>query len=36
MCYSTNKNNQKYNLVGVDMVECSEDDPVTSKHEIQA
>ena len=29
MCYSTNKNNHKYNLVGVDMVECPEDDPVT-------
>lgn len=36
MCYSPNKNNQKYNLVGVDMVECLEDDPVTSKLEIQA
>jgi len=36
MCYSPNINNQKYNLVGVDMIECPKDDPVTLKHEIPA
>lgn len=35
MCYSQKKN-QKYTLVGVDMVERPEDGPVASKHEIQA